>query len=68
MDNIFVVFHLFAVIVFLGNIITEIRWMHHASKTGNKEIIRFAITGIIKDDKIFTLPAVFFITATGSCC
>ncbi|SFC64611.1 Predicted integral membrane protein [Parapedobacter composti] len=66
MDKILILLHLFAVIVFLGNIITEIRWLHKASKTGNKETIRFAITEIIKGDKVFTLPCVFVITATGS--
>lgn len=66
MNNILILLHLFAVIVFLGNIITEIRWLYKASKTENKEIIRFAITEIIKGDKVFTLPCVFLITATGS--
>lgn len=66
MNNILLLLHLLAVIVFLGNIITEIRWLHQASKTKNKEIIRFAITGIIKGDKIFTLPCVLLITVTGS--
>lgn len=66
MSNILILLHLFAVIVFLGNIITEIRWLYKASKTENKEIIRFAITEIIKGDKVFTLPCVFLITVTGS--
>jgi uncharacterized membrane protein len=66
MNNLIILLHLFAVIVFLGNIITEIRWLYQASKTGSKDIIRFAITGIIKGDKIFTLPCVFLITVTGS--
>jgi uncharacterized membrane protein len=66
MNNILLLLHLLAVIIFLGNIITEIYWLYQASKTGSKEIIRFAITGIIKGDKIFTLPSVFLITVTGS--
>lgn len=66
MNNLIILVHLFAVIVFLGNIITEIRWLYLASKTGNKEIIRFAITGIINGDKVFTLPCVLLITVTGS--
>ena len=66
MNNLIILVHLFAVIVFLGNIITEIRWLYQASKTGNKEIIRFAITGIINGDKVFTLPCVLLITVTGS--
>lgn len=66
MNNLLTLLHLFGVIIFLGNIITEIRWLYKASKTGSKEIIRFAITEIIKGDKVFTLPCVFLITATGS--
>ena len=66
MNNILTLVHLFSVIVFLGNIATEIRWLYKASKTGNKEIIRFAITEIIKGDKVFTLPCVFLITVSGS--
>ncbi|HLW38974.1 MAG TPA: DUF2269 family protein [Brumimicrobium sp.] len=66
MDKILTSLHLFAVIVFLGNIITELRWLYKATKTENKEIIRFAITEIIKGDNVFTLPCVFLITLTGS--
>jgi uncharacterized membrane protein len=66
MNNILTLLHLFSVIVFLGNIVTEIRWLYQASKTGNKEIIRFAITEIIKGDKVFTLPCVFLITVSGN--
>ena len=66
MDNILILLHLFAMIIFLGNIITEIRWLYKATKTENKETIRFAITEIIKGDKVFTLPCVFLITITGS--
>ncbi len=66
MDKILTSLHLFAVIIFLGNITTEIRWLYRATKTDNKETIRFAITEIIKGDKVFTLPCVFLITLTGS--
>lgn len=66
MDKILILLHSFAIIVFLGNIITELRWLYKATKTDNKETIRFAITEIIKGDRIFTLPCVFLITVTGS--
>lgn len=65
MSNILMLLHLFAVVVFLGNIITEIRWLYKASKTENKGTIRFVITEIIKADRVFTLPCVFLITVTG---
>lgn len=66
MDKILILLHLFAIIIFLGYIITELRWMYKATKPNNRETIRFAITEIIKGDKVFTLPCVFLITVTGS--
>lgn len=66
MDKILMLLHWVAVIVFLGNIITELRWLYKATKTNNKEIARFAVTEIIKGDRVFTLPCVFLITVTGS--
>ena len=66
MNNLLILIHMLGVIVFLGNIITEIRWMYKASKTANKETIRFAISEIISGDQVFTLPCVLLITITGS--
>ena len=39
--------HIFAVIIFLGNIITGLYWMKKADKTNNLSIISFAMKGII---------------------
>lgn len=66
MDTILILLHSFAIIIFLGNIITELRWLYKASKTKNQQTILFTITEIIKGDKVFTLPCVFLITITGS--
>ncbi len=66
MDKILTLLHSFAIIIFIGNIITELRWLYKAVKTENKETVFFAITEIIKGDKVFTLPCVFLITLTGS--
>ena len=66
MDKILMLLHAFAIIIFLGNIITELRWLYKAVKTENKETVHFAINEIIKGDKVFTLPCVFLITVTGS--
>src|SRR5690606_35180731 len=66
MDTLLKFLHLFAIIIFLGNIITELRWLYRSMKTENKETIHFTITEIIKGDKVFTLPCVFLITLTGS--
>ncbi|MGZ8556789.1 MAG: DUF2269 family protein [Chitinophagaceae bacterium] len=57
--------HVFAVIIFLGNIITGLYWMKKADKTNNLSIISFTIKGIIISDKLFTIPGVIIITVGG---
>ncbi len=57
--------HLFAVILFMGNIITGLFWMRQADKTGNLAVISFAMKGIRTSDKWFTIPGVLIITAGG---
>ena len=57
--------HLIAVMIFLGNIVTGLFWMHIAVKTKDLKIISFVMKGIIKADRYFTLPGVVIITAGG---
>ena len=57
--------HLIAVMLFLGNIITGLFWMHIAVKTKDLKIINFTMKGIIKADRYFTIPGVIIITAGG---
>ena len=57
--------HLIAVMIFLGNIITGLFWMHIAVKTKDLKIISFTIKGIIKADRYFTIPGVIVITTGG---
>ena len=57
--------HLLAVIMFLGNIITGLFWMHIAVKTKNLPIISHTMKGIIKSDQLFTIPGIVIITAGG---
>ena len=57
--------HVFAVIIFMGNIITGLFWMRQADKTGNYSIISFTMKGIIASDRWFTIPGVVIITAAG---
>ena len=57
--------HVFAVIIFLGNIITGLYWMHIAVKTKDLQIISHTMKGIIKADRYFTIPGVVIITAFG---
>lgn len=57
--------HLFAVILFLGNIITGLFWMRIAVQTKDLKIITFTINTIIRLDRYFTIPGVITITTFG---
>jgi len=57
--------HLIAVMIFLGNIVTGLFWMRIAVRTKDLKIIHFAMKGIIKADRYFTIPGVLIITAGG---
>lgn len=57
--------HIFAVIIFLGNIITGLFWMKQADKTGDLSVISFTMKGIRTSDRWFTIPGVFIITIGG---
>ena len=57
--------HLLAVVAFLGNIATGLFWMRFAVKTNDVRIIHYTAKGIIKSDRLFTIPGVLIITAGG---
>src|SRR5215213_1194183 len=57
--------HIIAVILFLGNITTGLFWMRHAVKTKDLKIISHSIKGVIKSDRLFTIPGVIFIVTGG---
>ena len=57
--------HIVAVIAFLGNITTGLFWHAHAARTRDPKILAHVMDGIIWSDRIFTLPGVFGIIATG---
>ena len=57
--------HIVAVIIFLGNITTGLFWHAHAARTRDPKILAHVMDGIIWSDRIFTLPGVFGIIATG---
>lgn len=57
--------HVFAVILFLGNIITGVFWMMFAVKTKDVKIISHTMLGIIQADRIFTIPAVVIMVIAG---
>ena len=57
--------HIIAVILFLGNITTGLFWMRYAVKTKDLKIISHSINGVIKSDRLFTIPGVIFIVTGG---
>jgi uncharacterized membrane protein len=57
--------HLFAVVMFLGNITTGLFWKAHADRTGDPRIIAHALDGIIRSDRWFTLPGALVIVVAG---
>lgn len=57
--------HIFAVIIFMGNIITGLFWKRHADATRNQAFMAHTMDGIIRADRWFTLPGVIVITVAG---
>jgi uncharacterized membrane protein len=57
--------HIVSVVLFLGNIITGVFWKVHADLTGDLRARAQALDGVIKSDRVFTVPGVFLIIATG---
>jgi uncharacterized membrane protein len=57
--------HIVAVIAFLGNITTGLFWHIHAARTRDPRLIAHTVDGIIKSDRLFTIPGVVVIIATG---
>ncbi len=57
--------HIFAVIMFLGNIITGLFWHRHAEHTRNPRLIAHAVEGVIQSDRLFTIPGIVVIITTG---
>jgi uncharacterized membrane protein len=57
--------HIVSVVLFLGNIITGMFWKVHADRTGDPRASAQALDGMIKSDRWFTVPGVFFIIGTG---
>lgn len=51
-------FHVIFAVVFVGNILLAVFWKRYADKTGNGKLIAHTIKGIIKSDRIFTMPGV----------
>ena len=54
----FKLFHIASVIAFLGNITTGIFWHAHATRTRDAKLIAHTMDGIIRSDRLFTIPGV----------
>jgi len=59
------VIHVFAVILFMGNIITGLFWKFHADGTRNPVIVAHTMRGLIRADRWFTIPGVVVVTIAG---
>lgn len=57
--------HIAAVVIFLGNIITGLFWHAHAARTRDAKLLAHTMAGIIRSDRIFTVPGVVVIIVTG---
>ena len=57
--------HVLGVVLFLGNIATGVFWKSHADRTRDPRLIAHALDGIIRSDRLFTVPGVFIILAGG---
>ena len=57
--------HVLAVVLFLGNITTGIFWKANADRTRDPRIIANMLEGIIRADRLFTMPPILFILLGG---
>lgn len=57
--------HLLAVVAFVGNIVTGVFWHRHALRTRDARLIAHAMDGVIRSDRLFTMPGVVVIIASG---
>lgn len=58
-------FHIVAVVMFLGNITTGILWKEHADGTKDPRVILANLEGLIRSDRWFTIPGVIGIAFFG---
>lgn len=65
MYQVYKLFHVLAVILFLGNIIAGLYWKFLADRTLSAPVIAHTFKGIIHSDRWFTIPSVFLITIAG---
>jgi uncharacterized membrane protein len=57
--------HVLAVVLFLGNIALGLFWKRHADRTKDPRLVAHAFDGIIRSDRLFTMPGVILIVVSG---
>jgi uncharacterized membrane protein len=57
--------HIASVILFVGNITTGIYWGRHAHRSRDFRLIAATFDGIIRSDRLFTMPGVIVIVVSG---
>ena len=57
--------HVVSVIAFLGNITTGLFWHAQAARSREPGLLAFTMRGIIRSDRLFTIPGVVGIIITG---
>lgn len=57
--------HIASVVIFLGNIVTGAFWGAHAHKSRDFRLIASTFDGIIRSDRLFTMPGVLGIVVSG---
>lgn len=57
--------HIASVTLFLGNIATGLFWAAHAHRSRDLRVIASTFAGIVRSDRLFTLPGVVGITVCG---
>ncbi len=62
---VFKLIHIFAVILFMGNIILDVFWKSHGDRSKDPAIMAHTLRGIIRADRFFTMPAVAFLILAG---
>ena len=57
--------HIFAVVLFLGNITVGLFWKRYGDRSGNPAIMAHTTRGIIAADRFLTVPSIVVLIAAG---
>jgi uncharacterized membrane protein len=57
--------HVAGVVLFLGNITVGVFWKQFADRSGNLAIMANTMDGIIRADRVFTIPGILMLLAGG---